>query len=54
MQICYYIAENLSARHEEFSQKILAQNGGFDVKTRVYTIEDARLEVDKSIQTLFY
>jgi aldehyde dehydrogenase (NAD+) len=45
-QILYYIAENLSARHDEFAQRITDMTG---VK-----IEVARQEVDLSIDRLFH
>ena len=45
-QILYYIAENLSARHDEFAQRIVDMTG---VK-----IEVARQEVDLSIDRLFH
>lgn len=45
-QILYYIAENLSARHDEFAQRITEMT---DAK-----IEDARKEVDASIDRLFH
>lgn len=45
-QILYYIAENLSARHDEFAQRIATMTG---VK-----IDVARTEVDLSIDRLFH
>jgi aldehyde dehydrogenase (NAD+) len=45
-QIVYYLAENLEMRHAEFSQRISAMTGA--------TIEEARREVDASIQRLFH
>jgi aldehyde dehydrogenase (NAD+) len=43
-QILYYIAENLSARSEEFTKRITAMIGN---------VRSARLEVERSIETLF-
>ena len=45
-QIVYYIAENLELRHDEFAQKISSMTGK--------SVEDAKKEVDLSIQRLFY
>ena len=45
-QIVYYIAENLELRHNEFAQKISAMTGK--------SLEEAKKEVDVSIQRLFY
>ena len=45
-QIVYYIAENLELRCGEFAQKISAMTGK--------SIEEAKKEVDLSIQRLFY
>ncbi len=44
-QVMYYIAENLSARHEEFSQRI--------VESTAVSIEAARKEVDQSIDRIY-
>ncbi|MGE5742455.1 MAG: aldehyde dehydrogenase family protein [Gemmatimonadota bacterium] len=44
-QILYYIAENLSARSDEFAGRIAAQTGG--------TAEQGRAEVDAAIARLF-
>lgn len=44
-QIIYFIAENLSARHEEFSARIKGMTGG--------AMRDAKHEVDASISRLF-
>ncbi len=44
-QILYYIAENLSVRHEEFAQRITAMTGA--------ATESAKAEVDLSIDRLF-
>ncbi len=43
-QILYYIAENLSARADEFAKRLVSASG--DVKA-------AKLEVERSIETLF-
>jgi aldehyde dehydrogenase (NAD+) len=45
-QILYYIAENLSARHDEFAQRIADMTGA--------KIDVARKEVDLSIDRLFH
>jgi aldehyde dehydrogenase (NAD+) len=44
-QILYYIAENLSARSEEFATRIMRMTGS--------SAEDAQAEVNKSIDRLF-
>lgn len=45
-QILYYIAENLSARHDEFAQRIADMTDG--------KLDAARKEVDASIDRLFH
>jgi len=45
-QICYYLAENLNVRLEEFASKIAAQTGR--------SLDDAREEVETSIERLFF
>ncbi|MEM6710919.1 MAG: aldehyde dehydrogenase family protein [Pseudomonadota bacterium] len=44
-QILYYIAENLSARHEDFAARLAAVSGQTDTETR--------LEVETAIERLF-
>jgi aldehyde dehydrogenase (NAD+) len=44
-QVLYYIAENLSARAEEFTWRLAARTG--------VSAEDARTEVEQSIERLF-
>jgi aldehyde dehydrogenase (NAD+) len=45
-QICYFIAENLMTRYDEFAQRLVEQTG--------VTLELAQKEVDASVQRLFH
>mmetsp|Transcript_15345 Transcript_15345/g.26412 ORF Transcript_15345/g.26412 Transcript_15345/m.26412 type:complete len:889 (-) Transcript_15345:74-2740(-) len=45
-QICYFIAENLMARYDEFAQRLVDQTG--------VSLENAQKEVDMSVQRLFH
>ena len=50
-QVLYYIAENLSARSEEFARRIHAQTSG---QAATQNTTQAELEVELSIERLFY